>query len=165
MRPLAADDRGNVLLSLLRGPEDAPPADAPLPLALTALWHGGRVLLVFNRARRWWELPGGLIEPGESPRAAALRELREESGQRPDRPPRFAGWAAFRLGPERRAEYGALFTGHTAAPRPFRPAEESGGELDGEIAALCWWDLSQSLPGYVQPLDACLARLTRAAPR
>ncbi len=27
-----------------------------------------------------WEIPAGVIEPGEAPRAAALRELREETG-------------------------------------------------------------------------------------
>lgn len=38
------------------------------------------VLLVFNRYRKVWELPGGLIDPGESAREAVTRELREEAG-------------------------------------------------------------------------------------
>jgi 8-oxo-dGTP diphosphatase len=38
------------------------------------------VVLVFNRYRQVWELPGGLIDPGESPRTCAGRELAEESG-------------------------------------------------------------------------------------
>jgi 8-oxo-dGTP diphosphatase len=38
------------------------------------------VVLVFNRYRKVWELPGGLIDPGESPREAVARELEEEAG-------------------------------------------------------------------------------------
>jgi 8-oxo-dGTP pyrophosphatase MutT (NUDIX family) len=38
------------------------------------------VVLVLNRVREVWELPGGFIDPGESPRRAAIRELAEEAG-------------------------------------------------------------------------------------
>ncbi len=38
------------------------------------------VVLVHSRFRQVWELPGGAIDPGESPRQAAIRELVEESG-------------------------------------------------------------------------------------
>jgi 8-oxo-dGTP diphosphatase len=38
------------------------------------------VVLVFNRYRQVWELPGGLIDANESPRVAVARELLEEAG-------------------------------------------------------------------------------------
>jgi len=40
-----------------------------------------RVLLVHQSyGSRRWALPGGLLEPGESPQGAAVREVREEIG-------------------------------------------------------------------------------------
>lgn len=39
-----------------------------------------RVLLVQQRDTRCWSVPGGAIEPGESPADAAAREAFEESG-------------------------------------------------------------------------------------
>ncbi|MFF3501853.1 NUDIX hydrolase [Streptomyces sp. NPDC003247] len=154
--PLAVDDRGNTLVVFLRGAEGTPPGDAPLPAALVALWHADRVLMVFDRFRQGWELPGGRVEEGETPRRAATRELLEESGQRPDGPLRFVGYAGFVLAPDRRAEYAALFAGRTTRLRDFRATEE--------IAAVRWWDLREVLPARVQPLDAHLARLTREPP-
>ena len=41
-----------------------------------------RVLMVRDRGSESWGLPAGSIEPGETPRTAALRELEEESGIR-----------------------------------------------------------------------------------
>ncbi|MFJ8745590.1 NUDIX domain-containing protein [Embleya sp. NPDC127516] len=151
--PLAVDDRGNVLVCFVGGVEGAPPSDAPLPAALVALWHGDRVLMVFDRFRRGWELPGGRVEVGESPRGAAVRELWEESGQESDGPLRFVGYAGFVLAPDGRAEYAALFAGRIADVREFRANEE--------IAAIRWWNLRDALPERVQRLDAHLARLTR----
>ncbi len=60
----------------------------------------GRVLLCETRFKPDWELPGGIVEPGESPRLGAVREVREELGV--DRPlgrllvadwlPPYLGW-------------------------------------------------------------------------
>jgi 8-oxo-dGTP pyrophosphatase MutT (NUDIX family) len=40
----------------------------------------GRVLLLQAAYKPTWEIPGGTVEAGESPRAAARREAREEIG-------------------------------------------------------------------------------------
>ena len=40
----------------------------------------GSVLLVRHRSHGRWMQPGGSIEPGEDPAAAAVREIREETG-------------------------------------------------------------------------------------
>jgi 8-oxo-dGTP diphosphatase len=54
--------------------------------ASAVVWHEGKVLLV-RRGRPpgkdFWSLPGGKIEPGEAPEAAALREVQEETGLSP----------------------------------------------------------------------------------
>ena len=52
-----------------------------LPSAGVTLFNEtGRVLLVQHTDRDIWTLPGGIIEPGESPADAALREVWEETG-------------------------------------------------------------------------------------
>ncbi|QMW68473.1 NUDIX hydrolase [Mumia sp. ZJ1417] len=40
----------------------------------------GRVLLCELTYKREWDLPGGVVDPGESPADAVVRELREELG-------------------------------------------------------------------------------------
>ncbi|MFI6124753.1 NUDIX hydrolase [Streptomyces sp. NPDC051064] len=150
--PLAVDSRGNLLVSFEPGCEDSPSGDAPAPLALTALWHQGSVLMVHDRHRNAWELPGGRIDPGESARKAAVRELFEESGQEPDGPLRFVGHAGLVLAPRQRREYGALFAGAARDRRGFEP--------NGEIRAIRWWDPRSPLPGRVAQLDVHLARLS-----
>jgi 8-oxo-dGTP diphosphatase len=55
----------------------------PTAGASAAIFRGGAVLLVKRGKGPWrgsWSLPGGHIEPGETARAAAVREIREETG-------------------------------------------------------------------------------------
>lgn len=42
--------------------------------------HVGHVLLVRPTYKEHWDIPGGYVEPGESPHNACAREVREELG-------------------------------------------------------------------------------------
>ena len=59
----------------------------------------GRVLLCETQFKPDWELPGGIVEPGEAPRSGAIREVREELGiDRPLGPLLVADWLPPYLG-------------------------------------------------------------------
>ncbi|WP_345354910.1 NUDIX hydrolase [Actinoallomurus liliacearum] len=156
-RALALDERtGNALTAFLPAARVAGvPDDAPMPAALVAVWCGPRVLLVFDRFRRQWELPGGGIDPGETPLQAAVRELREESGLHLTSLT-LAGYARFRLTAPPRREYAALYTVRTEElHRDFVP--------NREISAIRWWDTTGPPPTDTQIIDATLAQWSRGS--
>ncbi|MFC9063865.1 NUDIX domain-containing protein [Streptomyces harbinensis] len=145
------------LLALEPGPEERTFGDAPVTYALVALRHEGRLLLVLERERGTWELPGGGIDPGETPRVAAARELREEAGQviAPEAL-RFVGFSKTAFA-DRPVAYGAVFAAETTAVRPFTPNEE--------IAAIHWWSGEPEIPGgLLQTVDTYLAERARSTP-
>jgi 8-oxo-dGTP diphosphatase len=54
---------------------------SPIVAASAAVFRGGRVLIARRvNPPQLWSLPGGKVEPGESPAQAAVREVREETG-------------------------------------------------------------------------------------
>lgn len=121
----------------------------PLTASLVVLWHGDTCLMVFNRFRQLWELPGGMIDPGETPREAAVRELEEESAQRPDKLD-LAGVARVTCAPDDRCEFLAVYRGRVDTPLPF--------VSNTEMSDATWWHPAAELPDLT-PIDAALARL------
>lgn len=141
--------------------EDTRFPDAPLIYGEVVLWRGGRLLLVHVRARDCWELPGGGIDPGETPREAAARELREEAGQViAPADLRFVGFVRTLL-PNRSICYGAVYVvelAETAEVQPFEPTPEIGG--------IHWWDPADPADppppgGRLQTVDSYLVELIR----
>jgi 8-oxo-dGTP pyrophosphatase MutT (NUDIX family) len=70
------NERGERLLAVHEGDVAVENVSASIVLAR----HSEGVVLVRNRHRSIWELPGGYIDVGERPSDCALRELFEESG-------------------------------------------------------------------------------------
>ena len=67
------------------------------------VFAGQRIDNPGNDANRAWQMPQGGIDPGESPRVAALRELGEETGVTPDLVEVLAespDWVTYDLPPE-----------------------------------------------------------------
>lgn len=93
---------------------------------------GGGLLLVRPTYKPGWDLPGGYVEPGESPAAACARELVEEIGlaRRPGRL-LVVDWAPH---PDEGDKLLFVFDGGT-----LTPADVQGLVLDpGEIAEACF---------------------------
>ncbi len=55
-------------------------ADEKFKYVVLQARHEGKWVFVRHRDRETWEIPGGHIEPGETPDQAADRELVEETG-------------------------------------------------------------------------------------
>ncbi|AXB42253.1 NUDIX hydrolase [Amycolatopsis albispora] len=121
----------------------------PMPLALVVVAFRGRVLMMLNAFRRHWELPGGMLEAGEGPEAAALRELAEETGILATTA-EFAVVAEFALVAPVRREYAAVY--RLALEAPPRPV------VSDEALAFRWWDPATPVPPEMSPLDAAIAR-------
>jgi len=133
-------------------PTGQPPPDVPLTFAVVLGRAPTGVLLVFNRFRQVWELPGGLIDPGESARDAARRELAEEASCDAES----FQWLGVVEVDDGQRRYGAVFRCIVAAV----PAPVSNDEIGG----IAVWTPEVS-PQPLGPADrALLERFGRTGP-
>jgi len=59
----------------------APKANSIVPaVSVVVPDDQGRILLIHRTDNKYWSIPGGGMEPGESVREAAVREVKEETG-------------------------------------------------------------------------------------
>ena len=120
-----------------------------MPGVSALLFDGRGHVLVQQRAESGkWSLPGGVIDPGETPAEAVRREVREETGLEAE-PVRVAGVFG---GREHRIAYP---NGDVAeATTVVFECRVLGGQLrghDGESAQLCWFapdDMPELLTPY-----------------
>jgi len=114
----------------------------PLAAIAVVLDDSERVLMIWRHrfiSDRWgWELPAGLVEPGEDPAETAAREVEEETGWRPRE---MVAAVTFQPMVGMVDSRHAVFISHGA--------DHVGGEIDPTEAAEVDW----------LPLDGMLARI------
>ncbi len=101
----------------------------------------------------FWVTPGGEIEPGEEPRDAAVRELREELALELEvRGPLYTEANRFELAGEMRDNVDHWFQARCAADAP-----KMRGVTADELAMMqemCWWSAEEVAAGF-----ACAERI------
>jgi 8-oxo-dGTP diphosphatase len=117
----------------------------PITFSLVLARSEAGYLLVRNKTRGVWELPGGLFDAGESPRLCATREPEEESGQSDV----CLRWCAVLelAAPATGTSYGALYCGDVATSAPFT--------RNAEIDSVGFWRESE-LPADTSNTDRAL---------
>lgn len=113
----------------------------------------GQFLIGYNKWRKQWEFPAGGIEPGETARQAAIRELFEETHQRAAELT-FKGISRMQR-PNGELCYQAVFVGTVEQPEPFVSTKED------EMCEIMLWDLKQDI-GYVDECDLKIAEMVCA---
>ena len=120
-----------------------------VPASLVVATHADAVLMMFDGWRKHWELPGGMREPGESTREAAIRELGEETGIQ-GLNLYFAAVAEFDLTKPERRELLAVYQVQLQVVPALTVNDEALG--------FRWWPPAEPVSQDMSPLDAEIAR-------
>ncbi|MBI1755945.1 MAG: NUDIX domain-containing protein [Fimbriimonas ginsengisoli] len=120
---------------------------------LVFAWLGERVL-VCDIEGRGWTVPSGRVEPGETPLAAAERELAEEGAARLESWTRIG---CYRIGTGRAARWAECFAGRVTEMGQPAPGGESRA---GRLVAL---DDLPSMYSLWNPLTEQVFRHSRAS--
>lgn len=120
--------------------------DALRERATAVVIRDGMVLLVQGRSERWrgtYMMPGGEVEPGESPMSAAARELLEETGLE-----------------AKHIEYVCTWESDINRHHAFRIEAEGEVKIGDheEISEFLWWDRKEDVPMFGH-VEAILERL------
>ena len=127
-----------------------PPWETPVSSVCCALMRPDEEILLVDVLKRGWDLPGGHMEPGETPREALVREMLEETGLTEEAysEPVLVGWLLIRpaQGSSRcMLVYSAVYRGSIDVFETKVPGEIgdirfwSKREVPPEVALRVWW--------------------------
>jgi|SRR5215472_3468800 len=138
-------------------PDDGLPVIERSVVRLVVLDAEGKLLLFHTRdpgnpaQGTWWELPGGGIEPGETYRDAAVRELREETGiiagHSQIGSPTWRRLASFRYRQERRLQHEVIVTVRLTAQGPGIDQSQRLDYEKEDYFGHRWWPVQEVLSG------------------
>jgi len=102
-----------------------------------------KYLLCYNTWRKQWELPAGRREENETPKACAIRELYEETGQIVT-DLEFMGLLKVKNITSKEIKYNPVYFTTIGELQPFK--------TNNETSAIKLWDLKQQI-GYIDEVD------------
>ncbi|MFJ8820440.1 (deoxy)nucleoside triphosphate pyrophosphohydrolase [Streptomyces sp. NPDC102467] len=132
----------------------APSSPEPIVVVAAALYDDAGRLLAARRSAPpelagRWELPGGKVEPGETPERALVRELREELGVTADPVGRVPGEWPLKSGYVLRVWRTRLLAG-SGAPVPLQDHDDLRWLAPDEVWSVDWLD--QDVPAVKEVL-------------